>query len=79
MSTPIVTARRNLAQSIANLLRKADSGELNLTLWQLSHVQRAIGQLGEEHFADGEGTMSEAERHDLQEPAGHVARASAFG
>ena len=50
MSTPIITARRNVVQRIANLLRKADSGELNLTPWQLSRVQGAIEQLEEERF-----------------------------
>jgi hypothetical protein len=35
MSTPIITASRNLAQRIANLLRKAGGDELQLTPWQL--------------------------------------------
>jgi hypothetical protein len=74
VSTPIVTARRNLAQRIANLLRKAGGGELNLTPWQLSQMREAIEQLEEERFAEGERTMSEAERHDLYEPAGYVAK-----
>jgi hypothetical protein len=73
MSTPIVTARRNLVQRISNLLRKAGDGELNLTPWQLSEVQGAIKQLEEERFAEGERTMSEAERAELYEPAGYVA------
>ena len=73
MSTPIVTARRNLVQRISNLLRKADDGEINLTPWQLREVQGAIEQLEEERFAEGERTMSEAERADLYEPAGYVA------
>jgi hypothetical protein len=72
MSTPIITARRNLLQRIANLLRKADNSELNLTPWQLSEVQEAIEQLEQERFAQGEGTMSEAERPDLYE-TGYVA------
>jgi hypothetical protein len=75
MSTPIVTARRNLVQRISNLLRKADDGDLNLTPWQLSEVQRAIEQLEEERFVEGERTMSEAERADLYEPGGYVAKA----
>jgi hypothetical protein len=75
MSTPIVTARRNLAQRISNLLRKAEAGEINLTRWQVSEVQKAIGQLEEEHFAEGERTMSEAELPKLYEPAGFVADA----
>ena len=74
MSTPITTARRNLAQRIANLLRKAGGGELNPTPWQLSQMREAIEQLEEERFAEGERTMSEAERHDLYEPAGYVAK-----
>jgi hypothetical protein len=37
-------------------------------------VQGAIGQLEEERFADGERTMSEAERRDLYEPGGYVAK-----
>jgi hypothetical protein len=73
MSTPIVTAHRNLFQRISNLLRKAGDGEVNATPWQLSQVQRAIEQLEEELFAEGERTMSEAERADLYEPAGFVA------
>jgi hypothetical protein len=74
MSTPIVTARRNLVQRISKLLRKEGNGELNLTPWQLSEVQRAIDQLEDERFADGERTMSEAERADLYEPAGYVTK-----
>jgi hypothetical protein len=72
MSTPIVTARRNLAQRISKLLLKG--GEANLTAWQLYQVQAAIGQLEEERFAEGERTMSEAERADLYEPGGCVAK-----
>jgi hypothetical protein len=72
MSTPIVTARRNLVQRITNLLRKAGNGELNLTPWQLSQVREAIAQVEEERFAEGERTMSQAERADLYEPASYV-------
>ena len=72
MSTPIITARRNLAQRIANLLRKAGGDELKLTPWQLGPVREAIEQLGEERFAERERKMSEAERPDLYEPAGYV-------
>jgi hypothetical protein len=70
---PIITARRNLVQRIANLLRKAGGDELKLTPWQLGQVREAIEQLEEERFAEGEWTMSEAERRDLYEPAGYVA------
>ncbi|GEP60236.1 hypothetical protein [Reyranella soli] len=66
MSTPIVTARRNLVQRINKLLLKG--GETSLTSWQLRQVQGAIEQLEEERFAEGERTMSEAERPDLYEP-----------
>ena len=72
MSTPIVTARRNLVQRISNLLRKAEAGGIDLTPWQLFQVQGAIGQLEEERFAEGERTMSEAELPNLYEPAGFV-------
>jgi hypothetical protein len=72
MSTPIVTARRNLAQRISKLLCR--EGEISLTPWQLRKVQSAIEQLEEERFAEGERTMSEAERPDLYEPAGYVAK-----
>lgn len=72
MSTPIITARRNLAQRIANLLRKADGDELKLTPWQLGQVREAIDQLREERFAQGERKMSETERPDLYEPVGYV-------
>ena len=61
MSTPIITARRNLAQRIGNLLRKAGGDEPNLTPWQLGQVLEAIKQLEEERFAEGERTMSDAE------------------
>ena len=74
MSTPIVTARRNLVQRISNLLRKAENGEINLSPWQLCEVRRGIEQLEEERFAEGERTMSEAERADLYEPVGYVAK-----
>ena len=72
MLTPIVTARRNLAQKISKLLR--EEGENGLTAWQLRQVRGAIEQLEEERFAEGERTMSEAERADLYEPAGYVAK-----
>jgi predicted transposase YdaD len=51
----------------------AGRGELNLTPWQLNEVQKAIEQLEEERFAEGERTMSEAERPDLYEQDGYVA------
>jgi hypothetical protein len=72
MSTPIVTARRNLVQRISKLLREEGNGELNLTPWQFSQVREAIEQLEEERLAEGERTMSEAERADLYEPGGYV-------
>jgi hypothetical protein len=72
MSTPIVTARRNLAQRISKLLR--EDGEIGLTAWQLRQVQGAIEQLEEQRFVEGERTMSEAERRDLYEPGGYVAK-----
>jgi hypothetical protein len=71
MSTPIVTARRNLVHRISKLL--LEGGELNLTPWQLRHAHNAIDLLEEERFAEGERTMSEAERPDLYEPDGYVA------
>lgn len=71
MSTPLVTARRNLVQRINKLLLRGD--EVSLTAWQLSHLQGAIAQLEEGRFADGERTMSEAERPDLYEPSHYVA------
>jgi len=70
MSTPIVTARRNLFQRISKFLQ---GGEVNPTIWQLRQVQGAIEQLEDERFAQGERTMSEAERPDLYEPGGFVA------
>ena len=72
MSTPIVTARRNLAQRVSKLLR--EDGDVGLTSWQLRQVQGAIEQLEEERFAEGERRMSEAERRDLYEPDGYVAK-----
>lgn len=75
MSTPIVTARRNLVQRISNLLRKAEAGGIDLTPWQLCQVQEAIEQLRQERFAEGERTMSEAELSNRYEPAGFIADA----
>jgi hypothetical protein len=72
MSTPIVTGRRNLAQRISKLLLKG--GEISLTPWQLRQLQSAIEQLEEERFAEGERTMSEAERPDLYEPGGYLTK-----
>jgi hypothetical protein len=72
MLTPVVTARRNLAQRISKLLR--EEGEFSLTAWHLRQVQGAIEQLEEQRFAEGEHTMSEAERADLYEPDGYVAK-----
>jgi hypothetical protein len=72
MSTPIITARRNLVQRISKLLLKGS--EVDLTAWQLRHVRGAIEQLEAERFAEGERTMSEAERPDLYEPAGFAAK-----
>jgi len=72
MSTPIVTARRNLVHRISKLLLKR--GEFDLTPWQLHRARNAIDLLEEERFAEGERTMSEAELPDLYEPAGYVAK-----
>jgi hypothetical protein len=72
MSTPIVTARRNLVQRISKFLLERDG--ISLTGWQLRRVQGAIEQLEEERFVDGERTMSEAERAELYEPGGYVAK-----
>jgi hypothetical protein len=72
MSTPIVTARRNLVHRINKLL--LNGAEVSLTPWQLRQVQAAVEQLEEERYAEGERTMSEAERPDLYEPAGYVAK-----
>ena len=69
MSTPIVTARRNLVQRISKFLLQ--EGEVDPTIWQLRQVQGAIKKLEEERFAEGERTMSEAERPDLYEPDGY--------
>jgi hypothetical protein len=71
MSTPIVTARRNLAQRISKFLLQG--GEVNSRIWQFRQVQGAIKQLEDERFAEGQRTMSEAERPDLYEPGGYVA------
>ena len=70
MSTPIVTARRNLVQRISKLLLKDENG---LTPGSSLRGARGDRELEEERFAEGERTMSEAERADLYEPAGYVA------
>jgi hypothetical protein len=49
-----------------------EESEIDLTPWQLSHALSAIKRLEKERFAEGECTMSEAERSDLYEPAGYV-------
>jgi hypothetical protein len=51
-------------------------GEISLTPWRLRQVQGAIEQLEEERLAEGERTMSEAERPDLYEyePGGYLAK-----
>ena len=77
MTTPIITARRNLAQRIDGLLRKVAAGALQLTAWQVDQVVLAIDQLEEQRFAEGERTMSRAERPDLYELAGYASNESA--
>ncbi len=72
MTTPVRTARRNLAQRIDSMLRKVVAGALEPTDWQLDQVEAAIAALEEERFAEGERTMSRAELPKLYEPAGYV-------
>jgi hypothetical protein len=52
----------------------APEGEFNQTAWQRNRLMKAIDQLEEGRFAEGERTMSEVERPDLYEPAGYVAK-----
>ena len=68
-----VLGKGEAALVLARDVLKAGGDELNLTPWQLGQVLEAIEQLEEERFAEGERTMSEAEQHDLYEPAGYVA------
>ncbi len=73
MSTPLPTARRNLAWRIEQFLRIQEAKPApNLTGWQADTVLAAIEALDEERFGDGERTMMKAERPDLWEPATHV-------
>jgi hypothetical protein len=73
MSTPIVTARRNLVQRIQALLRKAESGAVALSPWQHCAVQQAIGLLEEGALPKASTSCRKAERPDLYEPARFVA------
>ena len=75
MSTPIVTARRNLVQRISNLLRKAENGEINLTPWQLCEVQRGDQATRGRAFRRGRTHDVGGRAPDLYEPAGFVADA----
>ena len=59
MSTPIVTARRNLVQRISNLLRKDEDAEINLIPWQIGG-QRRSSNSKKSASPEGERTMSEA-------------------
>lgn len=73
MSTPIPTARRNLAFRIEGLLRGKDRNEVpNLTAWQADLVLAAIEALDEGRFVEGEDIMMKAERPDLWERPGHA-------
>jgi hypothetical protein len=71
MSTPIVTARRNLAQRISPVTQSRGRRDRSDTLAALSGA-RGDHQLEEERFAEGERMMSEAELPNLYEPAGFV-------
>lgn len=70
MTTPVVTAHRNLRQRISKLLDSADAKAL--TPWQLEVIRRALADLEFGLFPEGEVTMSRAERPDLHEPAGYM-------
>jgi len=73
MSTPIPTARRNVAWRIEQLLgAQAAKAASDLTGWQADQVLAAIEAMDEECFADGERAMMKAERPDLWEPAGYL-------
>ena len=74
MSTPIVTARRNLGAAHLEPAAQGREWRDQSVAWQLCEVRGAIEQLEEERFAEGERTMSEAERHDLYEPVGYIAK-----
>ncbi len=66
MSTPVPTARRNIAWRIEQLLRAQEALPVpTLTSWQADMVTAAIEALDEERFADGESAMMKAERPDL--------------
>ena len=73
MSTPLSTARRNVAWRIEQVLRTQHAlPEPTLTNWQADMVMAAIEALDEERFADGENAMMKAERPDLWEPTEHI-------
>lgn len=72
MSTPIPTARRNVAWRIEQLLRAQEAlPSPTLTAWQADTVLAAIQALDEGRYADGEIAMMKAERPDLWEPKGY--------
>ena len=64
----MAAARRNLIQRIDSFLRATVRGERRPTAWQIDQAQKAIEQLERRHYAEGERTMSQAERPDLYEP-----------
>ena len=64
----MAAARRNLIQRTDSFLRATVRGERRPTAWQIAQAQKAIEQLGRRQYAEGERTMSQAERPDLYEP-----------
>lgn len=76
MSTPLPTARRNVAWRIEQLLRAQEALPApTLNAWQADTVLAAIEALGEERFADGERAMMKAERTDIWQPSDYIATA----
>lgn len=73
MSTPIPTARRNVAWRVEQFLRAQEGMPTpSLNGWQADMVLAAIETLETGQFADGENTMMKAERPDLWEPAEYM-------
>ncbi len=69
MSTPTVTAHRNLYQRIGSVLDTL----FRPTPWQIDMIGIALDDLEAGRYPEGEVTMSKAERPDIHEPAGYKA------
>ena len=63
-----MTAHRNLAQRIDSLLQAIAAGKADPTPWQLDQVRKALDDLEERRFDDGERAISRGGRPQIYEP-----------